>query len=437
MTGLATPTRRELVAGLAAATAGCSHERVPFLSAEVPPLAGAWLEVAEDRSSEFVLLFDGDVETLLGRAPVSREDLVDVSDEKDVDLTFGPVDIEVPDAQLPGAVAEVRDDNTVTGRIDDFAITNDWPVHTWYSTIRVYYAEELPEEARAPLYISFPDGYQYELPADHETVKQRYDESGLFDYEPAEGGSTIPTRSATDVEPLDPERTFPSVQHYSHPDLVGMRLAAEYRYRAIEQSYDLFTWEYYEDQMEEAIRDAVTELMGELGRAAVEQVVLSPVPHSLSAASDVKSAHDALQADLPALENALNSMDTAAVASVNQDWMQDLAPRKNNGDDDKDGLFRLAKLAEREFEYRNPTLTTTNENEAFVDALEAYRSLIANQRAITARLLDQESMFMSTRGVGDEFERLHEYARTLLWESDRLLRAGEKALRELESDLPG
>lgn len=411
--------RREVLVGLSAALAGCSHDAVPLLSADPPPLVGAWFEVTATGDGEFLLAFDGDVQSLLDRAPFDESDLVDVADDEGVDLSFEPVDVAVPDGQAPGEGA-LADERTVQGRITGFARTLDWPVHTWYSTKKVTYEKELPEEADAPLYLRFPNGYQYELPADHGDAAGYGDGEGLFSY----GGSA-------------PERTFPTVQHYAHPDLLAMRLAAEYRFTAISESYRLFTWGHYEGRMYEAAREGVSELMATLGEAAVESVVTSPLPGDLTAPLDVMDVHDALQADLPKLEGALESIEQASEASVNNSWMADITPDSGAEEDpERDGLGQLAMDARREFEYRNPTVATTNDNDAFIDAVEAYERLVADQRAIPSRLLSPDSVFTSVGTFGIEYwDRLHDYGRTLLRESDRLLREEAATLEQLKDDV--
>lgn len=421
MTGIRRPSRRELVTGLSVSLAGCSHERIPFVSVEPPPLIGAWFEVTESGAGEFLLLFDGDIQSLLERAPFGRSDVVDVADEKDVDLRFEPVDVSVPENQLPADTTEVTAEKTIQGRIDDFAKTLEWPVHRWYSTKKVVYEKELPEGATAPMYIQFPNGYQYELPAAHQKAKRHTDATEpLFAY----GESHV-------------ERTFPKIKHYSHPDLVAMRLAAEYRFRVVSESFQLFKWSHYEGQMYEAAREGVAEVMSKLGEAAIEEVVTAPIPGTVTAPLDVKGVHDAVQTDLPKLERALDTIERAAQASVNEAWMQDLTPSTSTtANDDKEGLGQLALYSREAAEFRNPKVTTTNDSDQFVAAVEAYEQLLADQRAITSRLRSPDSTFVTVRSFGGAYwRRLHSYAETLVREFDRMLREEEAMLRELESNV--
>lgn len=401
--------RRALALGSAALTgtlSGCQHDSIPFLGASVPPLEAGWLSIRESGDAAFVLEFDGDVVTTIERAPMSKRDVLNVAAEKDVEMTFEPVDVE-------GAPGD--SDSVLEGRIRAFADTETWPIGTWFSTTKVTYTKSLPEKGHAPLHVRFPDGGGFTLPKAHERATRYHEGEGspLFGY-----GDDAP------------RRTFPHVQYLARSDLAAIRAAAEYRFRTVKRLHDYYDIDWYQRRAMEDIREGVSELVGELGKAGVESIVTSPLPSAVTAPLDVKGMSDALQSDLPKLQSGLDSLERGLNASVNESWMADFRGEA----DGKRGFVHLGKLAQEEWAYRNPKLTTTNENEAFVDAFQRYKSVIEEQRAITRRLRSPDSVFSTVQPFGGEYWRhLYDLAHRLVREFDQQLAATSDVLTQMQN----
>lgn len=437
-------TRREVLtsaaAGGATAVAGCSAN-VPFLGNAFPRLTAAWLSVEESGDANVVLAFDGDVQSALETAPVSRSDVLSAAEQEGLTIEF--TSVSMPRRREIDSSATTAPSRLIQGRISEFADVSEVAGRPRLSTHAVSYEKQLVEGTTAderrsdcseytspldtnhlspvPFHVLFPDGNHYVLPDAHKLASSL--ESAVEDV----------SGTVFDYAEYEPDRTFPFIVHYVHPKLVALRMAADYRRRVINRVYHLYDIQWYQCQSFGAIRDAVAALVEQLGQEAVEDVVAAPLPEAVGAVLDLTSFHSALQSDFPELDAALQSLSELTTATQNEAWLQDLTPNSSTTPGgSKAGLYRLGLLSLAEYGLQVPLVASATSASSFQTQITSYQQLLGEQESIPNRLLSSSSTFQGVPTFGDQYwQQLHRTAVTLL----RNLRASISQSRRLLEDV--
>jgi hypothetical protein len=431
--------------GLSAGLAGCSLPGVGGIGgAALPKLTGAWLSIDKSGSGKFVFTFDGDIQSALDTAGVSRENVVDIAAEKGLDLRFEPVTIDRRAELSDEPVSEPQ--RLLQGEITDFADVTSVVGRNRYATHRVTYEKEVadpptqtttagectqyarpqgvPSRPAVPFWVLFPDGGRYLFPRAQEIATSATAVSApTLDNSPFNYGNR-PTN-----------RTFPFIIHYDNPQLVAMRTAAQYRAGLVRSVYRFYNFEYYECQAYEQVRTAMAAIVKRLGKEGVSAIITAPLPTALTGPLDVKGFHDAFTDEYPKLQEALSSLEELGIAAVNNAWLGELTPGPVGGAETR-GLEYLHLAAVVEAGLVNLGLAASRDANEFEQRLATYDRLLREQSSALDGLLAPDSTFRSVGTFGNRYwERLHQSAVTLLRESRGLVQREQRLLEQVRADL--
>lgn len=445
-------SRRSLLGtlGVAGATgvAGCS---LPGSSGVAfPRLTQAWVAVDEDGSGAVILAFDGDVQSAIGALGGDREDIVRVAGDKGLDVSFEEVRIDRRSQILDDPIT--ANERLIQARIEDFASVSSVAGRNRYATHRISYERSIdtstqtttsgssvdrrcrkhvlpqgiPSQPHVPFRVLFPDGAHYVFPL-----------AGTFARSAASASRTALSSSPFEYNGLPEERTFPSIVHYHSPQLVTLRILAQYRAAVIRAVYRLYNFEYYECQTYAQLTDAVRGIVRRLGEQGVEALVPTPVPSSVDLALDVRDVQQALTDEYSQLERALDRLSELAIASVNETWLGQLATGALDPRDER-GFEYLHFAAISEAYLLNPGVAASRRATDFAARLRAYQTLLDGQRAVVERLVQHGGELRSVNVFGNGYwENLHRSAVTLLRQWSRLFDMADTLLGRVRRSLTG
>lgn len=434
--------RRQLLNGITAtagvtALAGCN---IPDVLGDnkvsLPPFISGWSKIQKSGDAKVVLQFDGDIVNKIASIPIPVSELIRLVTGYDVPVERQSVDIEETE-NLP-------DSETVEGVIQEAAFVESWPDASFYKIPRAVIPEEktitaagqdliveLPADDPT-LYIAFPSGYKYTLPDMHDDVSRQpiidvqRESGGLFDY---------------DENPK--HHTLPTVAHYDKPDAVWMRAASEYRFKWLRKMSTFYDTDYYVENQFTRIREAAQAISEDLAESAIESVLTSPLPTTVTAPLDIKGINDAVTNDYSEFEQALESISTigSLFTENHQRWMNplvytDTEQENNQSSPEKDqDMITLGQLARNEYRVMNPLLVSSPDQDLFRSNLSRYRSILEEQQNILNYLLF-DSSFNPARefeNADPYWENLHTLAATFLREAKNMIDEEISMIDSIES----
>lgn len=441
-------TRREAITSGFAGVGLSATATSPLLQfgRVIPSVSRVWMEIGTDGDAEFVAEFDGNVERALYIPGLSKSRLESVATSQGLNLSIEDVSVTTPE--------NIKSKHTLSGTVSDFATIDSTGDRTTASidleTVDserldnllpiVNIANKAKPERRGFLTVRMPDEFSYSLPLDADRVGPRMNIlSEILANEGLGGVPEIPfTGSQIQYNGNDRKLTFPALTHWVNDDLAWIHSTTMLKYGVLEapgSSYrlvDLYDVDWYGEQ---AIEDGFgigAAIANELGKMAIEEVLLSKVPSPISAGLDAKSILSALDPEFIAKyhnneegifsgflsnsdsseppESYLNTAD--AIDQTN--WLREAVAQDRDPRELADhGFGSLWLLTEIE---RGITqlLATTPGKEGNRDLIEIYLSLLNTQQQIA-----QTTRINLLRAEGyvnenDEYWRkLHEYALTV------------------------
>lgn len=414
--GQSPTSRRALLTALAAGStslSGCKDlPHIGDQSVVLPPFTGAWVDVQKDTRVAVKLHFAGDIQAKIDEVPVSREQLLGKADRDGLDVTLSSVDI-------PWSPSHPNK-NIVTGTLSGYVVTESWPGATWYKTGSFEFlgtdsVGEVSVTFENPsVRVRFPSGYQYTLPQIHTDVSRQSTilverpSGGLFEY-----------------DGMNETRSVPRINHYDFQDAVWMRASAEYRAELFARTYNLFNVDWYVDKGYEDIRDGVGEISSMLGQEAVESVVTSPLPESVTVSLDMNSIHESITTHFSSFLGALESLERGLEAAT-QPWLHVLT----SGTSEKPGWGRIGRLASQEWQFHNPLWVTAHDTERFKYHLEQYNKTLKQQEDDAQKLLQYDT-FSAANPSQKHWSDLYNLAKTILTETRRMVQEERQSLDDL------
>ena len=273
-----------------------------------PRLQHVWIQIDSSGSAEFVAKFESDVNFPFLFPFVSKQRIETLASQGEVDLDLRPVSFDpagnTPDKRLlSGGISNLASKTTTDGTsiysvshiyVDAEQTNKEFPIVNPVNKIK-------PEGFGSFLTVDFPDGYTYSLPPPGiiSGAVRVYEESSFLK---SDGDRpTLPfDGSPVDYHDHDEYLSIPEITHRNDPNLAWMQRVAQLKYELLElpgidhTTIDLYRPTWYGNQAVKKAYQVARHIGKELGKAAIEEVLLYKAPDLFTAPKDVADIAEAL-----------------------------------------------------------------------------------------------------------------------------------------------
>lgn len=412
------------------------------LNIGIPRVSNVWMDVGSDGDAEFIVEFDGNVERAFHIPGVSEARLENVAANEGLDLTIESVSMDLPENtqsshMLSGTIANFAsvdsDGNRTLASIDLITI-DAREIDDLVPIVNV--VDRVTPDTTDFFTLHMPDGFTYSLPQDVTQIRDRMSVLGrlISDGDIDDVPEPPVTESQIRYDDTDRKLTVPEITHWLNDDLTWVRSTAILKYSIFHapgapyQLMDLYDVDWYGEQSVTDAFEFGAAVGNELGKMAIEKVLLSEAPEPVSAAFDAKSVLSALDPEFMTKyesEGGLlsgvfsgssgppDSWGKSGDLPAQSEWLRQALPP--DGEEmalDDQGLHSLYVLIEIE-RGLSQLIATTSDSTALNDIVELYTAVLNQQERIAAATAIEVNRNANNLDDGDYWQNLHEYLITV------------------------